>query len=125
MKRGMIVLTPFPFTDLKSKKVRPALIVSSDELESNDVILAFISSVKRKEIGITDLVLKEHDMGFKETGLKVDSTLKLGKLATIHKNIVLGEIGYLSSNFMEIANEKLKIALSIKWYKFKKRKIMW
>ena len=51
MKRGIIVLTPFPFTDLKSKKVRPALIVSSDELESDDVILAFISSIKGKESG--------------------------------------------------------------------------
>ncbi len=87
MKRGTIVLTPFPFTDLKSKKVRPALIVSSDELESDDVILAFISSIKGKEIGITDLLLKENDVGFKKTGLKVDSILKLGKLATIHKNI--------------------------------------
>ena len=115
MKRGTIILTPFPFTDLKSKKVRAALIVSSDELKSDDVILAFISSViKGKETGITDLVLKENDVGFRETGLKVDSILKLGKLATIHKDILLGEIGCLSSGLMEIADEKLRIALSIK-----------
>ncbi len=66
---------------LKFKKVRPALIVSSDELKSDDVILAFISSIiKGKEIGITDLVLKENDAGFKETGLKVDPILKSSPL---------------------------------------------
>ncbi|MDQ3180105.1 MAG: type II toxin-antitoxin system PemK/MazF family toxin [Acidobacteriota bacterium] len=39
MKRGKIVLTPFPFTDLSKSKVRPALIVSSSLTNSADVIL--------------------------------------------------------------------------------------
>lgn len=45
-KRGDIVLVPFPFTDLSSTKQRPALIVSSDALNTvrDDVLVAAITS---------------------------------------------------------------------------------
>ena len=41
---GKIVLIPFPFTDLTSSKVRPALIISEQNNRSEDVIVAFITS---------------------------------------------------------------------------------
>ena len=45
MKRGTIVLTKFPFTDLSSDKRRPALIISREDNQKDDVIVAFITSV--------------------------------------------------------------------------------
>ena len=45
MTRGKVILTPFPFTNLRGKKVRPAVIISSDTRRGGDVIIAFISSV--------------------------------------------------------------------------------
>lgn len=44
LRRGDIVLVPFPFTDLSGHKVRPAVIVSPDPV-GVDILLAFISSV--------------------------------------------------------------------------------
>lgn len=44
LKRSDIILIPFPFTDLTSAKVRPAVVISSNPQEE-DVIVAFISSV--------------------------------------------------------------------------------
>ena len=41
MKRGTVVLTPFPFTDLSGQKVRPALVVSRSDRPGSDVLLAF------------------------------------------------------------------------------------
>ena len=71
MKRGTIILTPVPFTDLTKNKVRPALVVSSNKRNDNDVIIAFISSVldsiKLKE---TDILLDSKETSFNETGLK-------------------------------------------------------
>ena len=44
MRRGTVVLTPFPFTDLIGQKVRPAVIVSRSDRPGSDVLLAFITS---------------------------------------------------------------------------------
>jgi mRNA interferase MazF len=41
MNKGVIVLVPFPFKDLKGSKVRPAVVLVNKE---SDVILAFIST---------------------------------------------------------------------------------
>lgn len=44
-ERGKIILVPFPFTDLSSQKIRPAVIVSRASEGSPDTIVAFITSV--------------------------------------------------------------------------------
>ncbi|WP_206204691.1 type II toxin-antitoxin system PemK/MazF family toxin [Thermococcus sp. MAR1] len=46
LKRGEIVLLPFPFNDLRRAKTRPALIVSSEKFNSisNAVIVLQITS---------------------------------------------------------------------------------
>ena len=112
MQRGDIVLTPFPFTSLESKKVRPALIISSPLIDDRTVIVAFISSVINKEnILKVDFLLDKTDKNFDKTGLKKTSIFKLGKLATLDKKIIYGRIGHLPEELMNKINEKLKKAL--------------
>jgi mRNA interferase MazF len=109
MNRGTIVLTPFPFTDLGGSKVRPAIVVSSGKRKGDDIILAFISSViDEKNIQETDLLIRENDSNFIETGLKVKSLIKLDKLATVHKRIILGELGNLDKDVLVNVDIRLK-----------------
>ena len=114
MKRGTIILTPFPFTDLSNSKVRPALVVSSEKRNDNDVIIAFITSVTDVDNSLeTNILLNSNESFFKETGLKVSSIIRTDKLATIDKNIILGELGYLNSQLLSTVNEKLRIVLGM------------
>ncbi|MDE3058917.1 MAG: type II toxin-antitoxin system PemK/MazF family toxin [Bacteroidota bacterium] len=115
MKRGTIILTPFPFTDLSGHKGRPALIISSDSRQGSVVIIAFLSSVyNQKNLFPTDIVLTTDHSDFSSSGLKTDSVLKIDKLATIDKKIIIGELGALTKKTMEAVIQKLKIVFDMK-----------
>lgn len=85
LERGDIVLVSFPFTDLSSQKVRPALILTPDSAAS-DFLLAFISSVVQIDAANpTDFVLEQDHPDFPSTGLKKTSVFRMNKLLTINK----------------------------------------
>ena len=82
MKKGDIVLVRYPFTDLSSEKLRPALVLLAED-EEGDFLLAFITSaVIRKST--FDITLQKG-----KTGLLKDSTLRLKKIMTVHKSLIL------------------------------------
>ncbi len=113
MKRGAIILTKFPFTDLSSSKRRPAVIISKDCNDKQDVIVAFISSVIPDKLSGTDFVLDMKHKAFPATGLKKESVFKMDKLATLNKSIFSGELGNLSADVLKKLEIKLKIALDL------------
>jgi mRNA interferase MazF len=101
--RGKIVLIPFPFTDLTATKLRPALILYEGE---KDVIVAFISSRTEKPKA-TDITIDEKHPEFKQTGLKLTSVIKLDKVATISKTLIVGEIGEVGTKIKKEINRKI------------------
>ncbi len=113
MKRGTVVLTPFPFTDLSGTKVRPAVIVSPTERPGEDVILAFISSVKPPTLLPTDLSVDASHPDFPSSGLKVASIVKCDKLATVQRRILFGELGALSPELLVELNARLRVAIGL------------
>ncbi len=102
--KGKIVLVPFPFTDLTSAKLRPALVIYEGE---EDAILVFISSQIPSTPSDTDIIITKKDAGFKKTGLKVDSVIKLDKIATVLKDLIIGELGELNEEIKQKINQKL------------------
>ncbi|MEI8204792.1 MAG: type II toxin-antitoxin system PemK/MazF family toxin [Bacteroidota bacterium] len=105
MKKGDIILVPFPFTDLTDSKNRPALVLIDSEL---DVTLAFISTqIHWKET--YDILLKPDA----ENGLKKESLIRLSKLATIDNDLVFGRLGQIDSLTMSIVNTNLKLLLKL------------
>ena len=107
-----IILVPFPFTDLSSSKLRPALIVSNNT-KSNDIIVSFISSkIDNNKSSIK--ILKEAKI-FKESWLKVSSLVRLDKMATLSKDIALWELWRLP---MKLLKEHKNIFYNIFWFNF-------
>ncbi len=111
LKRGDIVLVPFPFTDLSGKKVRPAIVLS---LAERDILLAFISSVVPSEsLSCTDYLLSENYPDFHTTGLKKTSIFKMNKLLTLDRSMILRRLGKISEQIQKELDERLKIAVGI------------
>ena len=112
-KQGTVILVPFPFTDLSSKKVRPAIIVS-ENLSGDDVVAVFISSHTAKNLQKTEIFLKKADRNFGNTGLKSDPVVKVSKIATLDKEIILGELGFVSDEVLIEIQRRLKIVFGIR-----------
>jgi len=107
--KGKIVLIPFPFTDLTATKLRPAIVLYEGE---KDIVVAFISSRTQKPKP-TDITIDEKHLEFKQTGLKLTSVIKLDKVATISKSLILGEIGEVGSKLKKEINRKIAEVYSL------------
>jgi len=100
--KGKIILIPFPFTDLSSIKLRPALVLHEGE---KDVVVAFISS-RTENPKPTDVIIDKNHPEFKQTGLKLSSVLKIDKIATLSKELIIGEIGEVGTKLKKEINRK-------------------
>ena len=105
MTKGEIILVEFPFTDQTGKKLRPALVLAE---KNNDVLTAFITT-NIKKTDEQDLFLKADD----KNKLNRDSILRLFRLATIEKNLVIGTIGYIDDSLLNQIDKKLIAILKI------------
>ena len=103
-----IVLVPFPFDDLSSKKVRPAICLTDEIQPFGQVVLAFITSHVSQNPNATDLVIDSKDVGFAITGLKVSSTVRLHRLITVSKTIFRRELGELPVDWYGKIEERLR-----------------
>ena len=110
MMKGKIVLVPFPFDDLSTSKVRPAVCLTDPVGPHRHVIMAFISSRMSVDQLETDLILNSGDADFAMTGLRVTSTLRLHRLMTVTTALIRRELGELSPQMQdEVANKLRKL----------------
>jgi mRNA interferase MazF len=103
MPRGSIVLVPFPFTNLSEYKIRPALILFSQN-SGDDRIVAFITSNKQNKLGNFDIPIKPSKMN----GIKVESIVKVNKIATLHRKTILGELGDIEPDTLKRVENSLR-----------------
>ena len=113
IKRGDIVLLSFPFTDLNSNKVRPALVISCDSFNNagDDAVFIFITSAEPRTK--FDVRVNNRDPSFLATRLKVSSTFRVSKLMALHRNLVKKRLGYADRNVLERVESCLRILLGM------------
>ena len=100
-----IVVVPFPFTDRRAQKRRPALILSNNE-EFNEkcghCVLAMITSQKNTawphDIPITDM---------NKAGLTSASMVRM-KLFTLDKRLILKKVGVLANKDQKAVSKALR-----------------
>jgi len=99
-----IILVPFPFTNLRKVKKRPALIISPDSFNSGrDVVILFITSNLH---GYP--IIGDHLIDFwKESGLPKPSMTRM-KFASISTTIIVKKIGSLHNSDRLVVKDKLQ-----------------
>ena len=93
--KGKVVLVPFPFDDLTTTKVRPAVCLTDPVGLHRHVVLAFITSHTPSPILPTDIVLDPSQQDFAKTWLRVQSTIRLHRLMTFPTTMIMRELGVL------------------------------
>jgi mRNA interferase MazF len=106
--KDKIVLVPFPFDDLSTTKVRPAVCLTNEIKPYGHVVLAFITSQVSTHTSRTDLKILDSDQDFRVTGLKVSSTVRLHRLMTVSRSIIKRELGAISLVQQNEIKQRLK-----------------
>lgn len=109
-KQFDVVVVPFPFTDRKTDKRRPALVLSDDELfnkSSGHYVLAMITSQKNP-----DWPLDTPITGKRKAGLVASSKVRM-KLFTLDSRLILKKIGSLSDKDQKAVTKALQYLVSL------------
>lgn len=101
MQAGQIVLFRFPHTDLEEGKLRPALLLGKLPGEYDDWLICMISSQRRHFIPDFDEIIQEESTDFDDSGLKIASVIRVGRLAVVSGSILLGAIGHIDSDRLQ------------------------
>ena len=106
-RRGDVVLVAFPFTDLTTTKMRPALVVSSDAFNHKnvDIIAVAVTSQIPKRILETNYLLSLEDQRL--AGLPKPSMVKLGKIVTLDQRLIRKKLGQLSEPTLAVLTMEL------------------
>lgn len=113
MQPGEIYLARFPFGDVPGMKLRPVLLLTGAVGAISEVLVAYISSVLPAQPLASDVILDPAQPAFRTTNLKVRSTLRLHKLATIHSSSLARRLGALHIDQRRMVTAKLRVLLDL------------
>lgn len=109
LSRGSIWLTEFPFSDLRTTKIRPVVVLHHDP--RGDVLVAAISS---RITGHDHAVLiTEQDPFFAHTGLRKSSVIRCNRQVTLKRSRLFHQLGALSQPCLEALDQTLLSLLDI------------
>lgn len=104
---GTVIITPFPFSNLQTKKLRPAVVLATGDF--GDVILCQITSYRDDS---KNTVLLTNN-SFSHGSLERVSYARPDKLFTCDPNIFVKTIGTLNHDSLSLIKAKLAQVLDL------------
>jgi mRNA interferase MazF len=116
VRRGEVVLVDYLFSDRSGSKVRPCLIVQSDDrnrLLSNTIVAAISSNISRVTSDPAQLLISIATTDGAQSGLLFDSAVQCGNLLTLDTQFVIRKIGTLPVAVMQQVDRCLQQSLGL------------
>jgi len=104
--KGSVVLVNFPFTDLSQTKLRPAVILWIDPV-GTDVVVCAITSQKLDPLEAGEIKLEINDPEFRQTGLRVSSKIRVTRVVTLDRRLVVRKLGDLGKQYLQDLNRQI------------------
>ena len=99
---GEVVVLPFPQTDLKVGKRRPALVVA--DLTGDDLILCQITSQSRRDTYSVPLISSDFESG----RLNIDSFVRPNRLFTVDHAVVIYTAAKIKAHKLDEVRAKIR-----------------
>ena len=93
---GDVVVLPFPQTDLRVGKRRPALVVA--DLAGDDLVLCQITSQTRRRDDYSVPLMSDD---FEHGGLNLDSFVRTNRLFTVDRSVIIYVAAKISDSKLE------------------------
>jgi len=109
-EQGDLLLVPFPFSDQSGKKVRPVIVISSNEFnrDSEDLIVVGVTSNISKDKYTINLTNNNLDEG----NLTVLCCVKVENVLKLDKGLIIKKIGRINKNTLKEIVSKLSEIIS-------------
>ncbi len=89
LKQRDLVLLSYPFSDFTSKKVRPAIILSKNNEEREDIILVPLTT----NLNVRDYSFLLKSIDLEEGELLKESKVKVDRIFSASKSLIVSKIG--------------------------------
>ena len=110
-KRGEIWLLRFPFTDLSTTKLRPAVVWAV--FGEDALVVGVFSRIPTRPLRDTWVLIEKGTQDFAQTGLIKTSLVKAEKLAIVHYSVLQRKLGHMPPSLMSRIEVALKKALRL------------
>jgi mRNA interferase MazF len=115
VQRGDVVLVDYPYASGTGAKVRPVLVIQNDRDNQRllNTVVVQITSVTRRALEPTQLLIELATPAGHQSGLRQDSVVNCVNLLTLDKDKILRKLGSLPDSELQLVNTCLKAALEL------------
>ncbi|WP_333314505.1 type II toxin-antitoxin system PemK/MazF family toxin [Microcoleus sp. AT8-B6] len=115
LRRGDVVLAqvPMPSTQLTQFKLRPAVIISADNLNPilDDVMVVPCTSKTTRPLTTTQYLITGDEIVL--AGIRVESVVRCESIFTLNKSMITRKLGSLSNDAINYVDRCLMVALEL------------
>lgn len=104
---GKVALLNLPQVDLVPGKKRPVLILAEIPGQHDDWLVCMISTQLHQAVADFDEIIAMEEEDFLASGLKIDSVIRVGRLAVVSGSLLTGAIGNVGADRLHRIKAKL------------------